>query len=195
MNSQICSICIGFSWCLKSSVEKIRDGCRRAVEKREEKTRPGAAKAKLATCRHFSLFGFLSSAVSSQNTDSNIEINFCENKIDGQEAVKAPQICTLSEKSSNQRSNVFSHKGTWKRRAGETIDLQLVESLNNVNDAAKTIVGQSVALSQNDEIDRDMHFCKSLVSSLKALSTKKDRLAWVKIQKVLFEIEFGENLD
>ena len=69
----------------------------------------------------------------------------------------------LSEKSSDQRSNISSHKGTGKRRSGETIDLQLVESFNNVNDAVKSIVGQRVAPSQNDEIDIDMHFCKSLV--------------------------------
>ena len=84
---------------------------------------------------------------------------------------------------------------TGKRRPGETIDLQLVESLKNVNDAVKTIVGQSVAPSQNDEIDTDMHFFKSLVSLLKALSPKQNSLVRVKIQKVLFEIEFGENLD
>ena len=38
-------------------------------------------------------------------------------------------------------------KGLGKRRAGETINIQLVESLNNVNEAVKTIVGQSVAPS------------------------------------------------
>ena len=84
---------------------------------------------------------------------------------------------TLSEKSSNQRSNVYSHKGLGKRRAGETIGLQFVEPLNNINDAVKTIVGQRcVAPSQNDEIDTDMHFCKSLVSSLQALCQK--RIDW-----------------
>ena len=133
--------------------------------------------------------------MSSQNTDSNAEIKFCENKTDCPEAVKTPLICTLSEKSSNQRSNAFSHKGTWKRPAGETIDLQLGESVKNVNDAAKTIVEQSIAPSQNDEIDTDMHFCESLVSSVKALSPEKNSLAQVKTQKALFEIEFGENLD
>ena len=70
-----------------------------------------------------------------------------------------------------------------------------MESLNNVNDVVKKIVGQSVAPSENDEIDTDMHFCKSLVSLLKAVSPKKNRLAWVKVQKVLLEIEFGENVD
>ena len=77
----------------------------------------------------------------------------------------------------------------------ETIDLQLVESLNNENDAVKTIVRHSIALSENSEIDTDMHFCISLVSSLKALNPKENSLTRVKIQKVLFEIEFGENLD
>ena len=93
------------------------------------------------------------------------------------------------------KSNVFSHKGTRKRRAGETIDFQLLESMNKVSDAVKTIVGLSVAPGQNDEIDTDMHFCKSLVSSLKVISPNKNRLARVKIQKVLFEIEFEENID
>ena len=68
-------------------------------------------------------------------------------------------------------------------------------ALKNVNGTVKTIVGQSVAPSQNDEIDTDIHFCKSLVSLLKALSPKKNSLARVKIQKVLFETESGENLD
>ena len=133
-------------WCqLKAQWKKIRDSYRRAAKKREKQTR---SDAKLATRRHFNLLGFLNSVVSSRNTDSNVEINFCENKTDGQEAVKAPPICNLSEKSSNQRSNVSSRKGTGKRRAGETIDLQLLKSLKNVNDAVKTIVGQSVAPSQ-----------------------------------------------
>ena len=143
---------------VESSVEKIYDGYQQAVEKREEQTRSGAATGKLATCRHFSLLGFLHSVVSIQNTDSNVAKNFCENKTDGQEAVKAPLICTLSEKSSNQRSNVSSHKGTG--RAGETTDLQLVESLKNVNDDVKTIIGQIVAPSQNDELIRICIFVK-----------------------------------
>ena len=86
---------------LKAQWKIICHGYKWAVEKREKQTRSGAAKTKLATCQHFSLLGFLHSVVSSQNTDSNVEINFCENKTNGQEAVKAPQICTSSEKNSN----------------------------------------------------------------------------------------------
>ena len=41
--------------------------------------------------------------MSSQTTDTNVKINFCESETDGQEAVKAPHICAPSEKSSNQR--------------------------------------------------------------------------------------------
>ena len=70
-----------------------------------------------------------------------------------------------------------------------------MKSLKKLNDAVKVIVGQSVAPSQNDEIDTDMHFCESLVSSLKALNPKENSLARVKTQKVLFEIEIGQDLD
>ena len=75
-------------------MEKIRDGYRWAVEKREEQTSSGAAKTKLASCQHFSLLRFLHSVVSNQNTGSNVEVNFWENKTNGQEAVKAALICT-----------------------------------------------------------------------------------------------------
>ena len=92
---------------LKAHWKKIDDGYRRAVEKREEQTRSGAAEAKLTTCQHFSLLWFLHSAVNSQKTDSNVAINFCENKTDGQEEVKASMIRTLSDKNTNRRSNVF----------------------------------------------------------------------------------------
>ena len=96
-------MCNYFSWCLKAQWKTIRDGYRRAVEKREEQTRSSAAKTKLETCRHFSLLGNLHSVVSSQTTDTNVKINFCESETDGQEAVKAPHICAPSEKNSNQR--------------------------------------------------------------------------------------------
>ena len=66
---------------LKAQREKVRDGYQRAVEKREEQTRSDAAKAKLATCRHFSLLGILHSVVSSQNADGNIEIIFLKTKL------------------------------------------------------------------------------------------------------------------
>ena len=114
---------------VESPVEKNSRWLPTSSRKKEDQTRSGVSKAKLATCGHFSLLGFLRSVVISQNTDSNVEIKICENKTDGQEAVKTALICTLSEKSSNQRSNVFSHKGTGKIQARETIDLQLVESL------------------------------------------------------------------
>ena len=92
---------------VESQVEKNSQWLPTSSRKREEQTRSGAAKAKLTTCWYFSLRWFLHSVVNRQNTDSNVAVNFCKNKIDGQEAVKVPLICTLSEKSSNQRSNVF----------------------------------------------------------------------------------------
>ena len=127
--------------------KKIDDGYRRAVEKREEQTRSSAAEAKLTTCRHFGLLWFLHSVVNSQNTDSNVAINFYENKTEGKRKLKHLWFVLFQIKIKNEDQMFSSNKVTRKRIAGETTDFQLVESLNNVNDAAKTIVGQGVAPS------------------------------------------------
>ena len=59
---------------------------------------------------------------------------------------------------------MFSHI---KVQEKDKLEKLLISSLwnpwKNVNNAVKTIVGESVAPSQNDEIDTDMHFCESLV--------------------------------
>ena len=49
----------------------------------------------------------------------------------------------------------------------DTIDVQLRESLNNVNDAVKSIPqNQNFVNEINNDTDSDMLFCRSLVDSL-----------------------------
>ena len=67
---------------LKNQWKKVRDGYKRAIEKRVKQTRSGAGSSKLATCRHFNLLSFLHSIATSQGTDSNVDISLCENQND-----------------------------------------------------------------------------------------------------------------
>ena len=73
---------------------------------------------------------------------------------------------------------------------------ELKESLNNVNDAVKAIIqNQSFANESNNDTDSDMLFCRSLVDSLRGLTPRKNKIARMKIQKMLFEVEFEDNTD
>ena len=61
------------------------------------------------------------------------------------------------------------------------IDLLLAEALSKSGGSKE---------KSEEEDDSDWHFCKSLVSILKKLPPKKNRLARLEIQQVLFRYEF-----
>ena len=45
-------------------------------------------------------------------------------------------------------------------------------------------------LNKPEEDDSDVYFCKSLTGRLKSLPAKKNRLTRIKIEEVLFNLEF-----
>ena len=81
-----------------------------------------------------------------------------------------------------------------KIKAKEKVKLR--ESLSNVNDAVKAITQNQNSVNEtNNDTDSDMLFCRSLVDSLRDLTPRKNKIAFMKIQKVLFEVEFEDNID
>lgn len=186
---------------LKAEWKKVREGYRRAVEKRVDQTKSGAASTKLATCRHFNLLSFLYSTVISQATESNVEIPCVENESNfgtpGNSEVAAGEATparrsidmTISSGSNSNSSASCQPRGKTKRKSEDVIDTQLRESLNNVNDAVKAIAGASSNEFNRNEMDSDMYFCQSLVSSLRSLPPRKNKLARIKIQQVLYDLD------
>ena len=187
---------------LKSQWKKVGDGYKRATEKRVEQTRSGAGSSKLAIYRHFNLLSFLHSTVTSQGTDSNVDIGFCENQNDiesSNEISEDSQITINSRSTINiiNATETCQAKNKSKRKSEDTIDVQrLRESLNNVNDAVKAITqNQHFANESNNDTDSDMLLCGSFADSLRGLAPRKNKIARMKIQKVLFKIEFEDNTD
>ena len=86
---------------------------------------------------------------------------------------------SLTQKASNKKRNETKRK---------KVDIDPVEDF---------LIGQikksrdNVSVKQDDEEDL---FCLSIAHTLRRLETKKRMLAKIEIQKILFSIEFGENL-
>ena len=166
-----------------------------------EHTRSGAGSSKLATCRHFNLLSFLHSTVTSQGTGSNVDIGLCENKndVESSNEINEDSQITTNSRSIIDMSNATETcqaKNKSKRKSEDATDVQLRESLNNVNDAVKAITqNQNFVNETNNDTDSDMLFCRSLVDSLRGLTPRKNKIARMKIQKVLFEVEFEDNID
>ena len=62
----------------------------------------------------------------------------------------------------------------------------LIEALQQVNREEKT------EETRTNENDSDVLFCQSLINRLKGLPLRKNRLAHLKIEEVLFNLEFEE---
>ena len=160
-----------------------------------EQTRSGAGSSKLATCRHFNLLSLLhSTTVTSQGT-SNVDISLCENQNDIESSNEISEDSQITMGKINA-TETCQAKNKSKRKSEDTIDVQLRESLSNVNDAVKAITqNQNFVNETNNDTDSDMLFCKSLVDSLRGLTPRKNKIARMEIQKVLFEVEFENNID
>ena len=79
--------------------------------------------------------------------------------------------------------------------AGHTVDKMLVDSLNNVSTVFKTISGnEKEGNTAEKELveDADTLFCRSLITTLQNLPPRKSRQAKIKLQQVLYEIEFDD---
>ena len=77
---------------------------------------------------------------------------------------------------------------TAKRKADLTIaaDAMLIQTLQNLEKGTNE-------RKEAEETDGDICFCKSLVPILKGFSPKKNRYDKMKIQQLLFDIEFDES--
>ena len=75
-------------------------------------------------------------------------------------------------------------KNKIKRKSEDTIDVQLWESLNNVNNAVKAITqNQNFANKSNNDTDSNMLLCRCLVDSLRGLTQRKNKIARMKSRK------------
>jgi hypothetical protein len=74
-----------------------------------------------------------------------------------------------------------------KERAeiGFAVDTMLVKTLKDMEKPNIPAVSETT--------DADTLFCKSLIPTLKGLPAKKNRQAKLKIQQVLYDLEFGES--
>ena len=168
---------------------KVLDGYKRATEKRVEETKSGAGSWKLAICRHFILLSFLHSTVTSQGTDSDIDIVFCENQNDIESSNKIredSQITTNSRNTSgmSNATETCQAKNKSTRKSEDTIDAQLRESLNNVNDAVKVITQNLNFVNEShNNSDSDMLFCRGSVDFLRG--QLQGKTASMKMKEVL----------
>ena len=177
---------------LKNQWKGLRDGYRCCLQKREKSSRSGAGASKLSRCKFFDQLGFLRDTLLNKDTDTNLpisdnlETSESENKIEDGGTVAEETETVQTKKAKVVQSNQSQLR---KPKQNMSIDNLLMQQLQDVNTQVNEIKHNS---PKDHGDDPDYLFCSSLVSRLKSLPQKKNRLARMKIEQLLFEIEYGD---
>ena len=80
-----------------------------------------------------------------------------------------------------------------KAELGLEVDKMLIKSLQCLGTDNELSTEESVSVQEQEE-SADSLFCHSLIPILESLSAKKNRYAKIKIQELLYEIEFDDSM-
>lgn len=188
---------------IKLEWEKLKDNYRKCLNKREKATRSGAGTKKLPTCNFFIGLSFLRDTLVNRKTESNLPSpssndlslsvdDYIEYPCDLTSPVDEPAATTSTP--SQSYDSPFKKQTYENRKTKKANDLQLgidallVKALSKDLDNSSSEQAPKQSLREND--GPDVLFCLSLVDTLKKLDARKNAMAKMKIQQLLFEIEF-----
>ena len=80
-----------------------------------------------------------------------------------------------------------------KAELGLEVDKMLIKTLQGLGKDNGQSTEESVSVHEQEE-SADSLFCRSLILILESLSAKKNRYAKIKIQELLYEIEFDDSV-
>ena len=90
---------------------------------------------------------------------------------------------------SKQQRNVKAKKRKQKN-VDSLADEELATTLKKVNQTTELLISKE--LHGESEDDADTLFCRSIIPTLRNLTPRNNKLAKIKIQQFLFELEFEE---
>ena len=181
----------------------LKDNLKKCLDRRSKATRSGAAASKLATCKYFDQLSFLHSKVSNKPTESNLtavtEVEDTPSVQDNPSSTVTQSVSITTTSTTTSAGSAPGKKSAEselipclpakrsKSRAemAYAVDALLVKTLQDMQEPpSKSTTGED-----NGE---DMLFCKSLVPQLKKMPARQNRLAKIKINKLLFDMEFND---
>ena len=181
---------------LKTQFKNLRDNLKRCLDRQARATKSGAAASKIAMSKYYNELAFLCDKTANKPTQSNVKIiTVPDGRVDTQLPSSKHQQETVTQDGTkrnfeevvdNSPINMKSRKSAKQRaKIGYAVDAMLVKTLKDMEKPSIPAVSET--------IDADTLFCKSLIPNLKELPAKKNRQAKLKIQQVLYDLEFEES--
>ena len=96
-------------------------------------------------------------------------------------------VHTTTENTSKQQRESEKHK---QKDVDSLADEELATPLKKINQTIELLISKE--LRGESEDDADTLFCRSIIPTLRNLTPRNNKLAKIKIQQFLFELEFEE---
>ena len=190
---------------LKKQWKNLRDSLKRVQEKREEITKSGSAGKPLPSYKYFSQLQFVYDKLPKKETHSNIVITpqTLDRDSPSASSSSSPSSSTFLECPSNSvhattentnvsvaANNNVKAKKRKQKNVDSLADEELATTLKKVNQTTELLISKE--LHGESEDDADTLFCRSIIPTLRNLTPRNNKLAKIKIQQFLFELEFEE---
>lgn len=204
---------------LKQEFKRLKDNLKKCLDRREKATKSGAPYSKMPQCKYFSQLLFLMDKTANKPTVSNISIltNDGDNLIEESSSLETPTYTTIKRSSvpqscTNDNINVvpqpsgleaLSSSGAAKKskplpeshsqvsqskksraELAHAVDSMLVKTLQDMQK------NENNSDSLKSEDDEDSLYCRSLIPIFQQLPLQKKRLAKMKVNELLYKIEF-----
>lgn len=183
----------------------MKDNYRRCLKRREKETASGSARKVLSKCLFFNELVFLRDILSPRETTSHVNLSMTTTSSASltSPVATAPAISSTGQVflQSPASHDIFSGESDSQSTHSSGSDFRAIGNVRKRrNDTKTTNIDALLARSLMDDIekkdeknekieDSDVLFCQSLVSSLKTLNPKKNKLARIKLMEVLYELE------
>jgi hypothetical protein len=195
---------------VKLKWKNLSDGFKKCLDRKRDLEKSGSGYSKQPTCRFYNQLLFLRDSISNRTTQSNVQVRSIS------PATPSPSEKALPEPSTHVESNPGNKAQQNQQQAVPPTaqppakqKLQFPQA-NVIPKKKKKVVLDPVeeylikSIEKNEEEnklvpakkeDADEQFCKSITHTLRRLgeqSVKKNQLAKIKIQQLLFDIEFDD---
>ena len=201
----------------KAKWKNLNDTFKKCLDREREMTKSGSAYSKPPRCRYYSQLLFLRDVLTNRMTSSNILLSipstssnsgqqeyseFAPSPYPVSETLSSPSLASplcgadledLQSPPSNSSSERVALSCTPKNvpfaatRKRKNAEADPIESF--LMDSIREREREKVEKKQDDPDDL---FCRSLVATLKRLPQKKNQLAKLKMQQLLFDIEYED---
>ena len=143
---------------------------------------------------------FLVESVSNKSTESNVTLRTdstsqasCSSSSTTNNILASPDLSDQNRLTRYQESPVKTDAGNKSAKGKAAAANEFVQSMaSSLNDQLISQLGPVQEPPPEKEDDESLAFCKGLVAQLRDLPNKKRRLAKIKIQQMLYDMEFGD---